>query len=153
MKIFSRLKKEVQPIESEDPDCTGSKNGFGDYEQWLICKKKGHIAVNSMDDWLCLRCWTGYFIGMRYPIKDTDREAFKKGGLTEGSYIIAVSPKDTLFSSEGSLVYARVHHNGKCPFEKGMKIISYDEAIVRGENTEAPDKGGPPYVYEVKRMS
>jgi len=151
MKVFS-WKKQRKENHAESPDCTGSRDGYGDYQQWLICKKKGHIAVNSFDDWLCLRCWTGYLMGMRFPIKDADREAFKKGGLIEGSYVIGICPKDLMFSSKGSLNYAKIYETGSFPFIAGTEIISYDEAIARRENTVAPDKGGPPYVYELQRI-
>lgn len=150
---FKRKKKKKTPAESsEDHDCTGSKDGYGDYQQWLICKKKGHISVSSFDDWLCLRCWTGWFMGLRFPIKDETREAFKKGGFVKGNVVIGISPKDTMFGGpKGTLHYAEIYDDtGKSPFIEGTKIISYDEAIARGENTVAPDKGGPPYVYEIR---
>lgn len=154
MKVFFwKKQRKVEAVESQDSDCTGSKDGYGDYQQWMICKKKGHIAVNSFDDWLCLRCWTGWFIGLRFPIKDETRDDFKKGGLVKGSIVIGISSKDTMFGGpKGSLHYAEIYETGKFPFIEGTKIISYDEAIARGENTVAPDNGGPPYVYEAQRI-
>jgi len=148
MKNLVKRKK----VSERNPKHNCNKDGYGDYEQWLVCKKKGHIAVNSIDEWLCLRCWTGYFMGMRFPVKDEIREAIKKGGIIEGRVVIGISPKDTLFSSKGSLRYARVYKTGESPFNDCVKIISYSKAISMGENTKAPDKGGPPYVYELKRV-
>lgn len=147
--IFKRFKKK-EKLE-ENPDCANSKDGYGDYQQWLICKKKGHIAVNSFDAWLCLRCWTGYLMGMRFPVKDEIREAIKKGEIIKGRFVIGVSPEDTLFSSKGSLRYAEVYKTGKSPFVEGVEIISYDAAIARGENTKPPDEGGPPYVIYIEK--
>lgn len=149
LKILTRFISKNKKHDSLALPCTThtnskTKDNYGDYKQWLICKKKGHISVNSFDDWLCLRCWTGYFMGMRYPIDEATQQAFKNPGLIVGNYTIA--------EVNGHLAYSKVYKENESPFIPDAKIITYTEALAKGPNTVAPDKGGPPYTYELKRI-
>ena len=113
-----------------------------DEKAYGYCEKHGgHISVNSLGDWFCLRCWIGFFMGMSFRVKDEVRQQVKDGI----GYRIGIHPR----SGEGYdswLVYSKVY--GENPFTDEVKIISYQEAINRGPTVKPHKDGGPPYIFE-----
>lgn len=104
----------------------------GDPAAWLMCWEEGHVSVNDIDGWLCVRCWTGFFMGMGFAIKEETREEFRDGTL--------------------AIWYNHWWHYGQAEFRKGEPAgVSLAERLTAGPDTAPPSKGGPPYVFELKR--
>ena len=108
-----------------------------DWEAYNWCENHGGpIAASAIEDWICLRCWVGFFMGLAFQVKPEIVTAIKKAdGWSLGQ------------SENGDLRYSKVYED-KSPWLPAIKIISYEEAIARGPNVLPHKKGGPPYVFE-----
>jgi len=117
----------------------------------------GHLVVDNLESWFCLRCWVGFFMGLAYGISQEQRQSIITG---KGSYLLALfdnkrlrvhtvwspglSGKPTTLD-DGGVVYL-YNKNGHTE-----KLISYEEAIKRQPDTKPHKEGGPPYIVALKR--
>ena len=123
-------------------------SGVGDQEQWRICYKQGHLAVNGIDDWVCIRCWTGWITGLRFAIGEAMREEFRNASLDRKKSILIGFRHDDITGDHWMM--GTVYELGRSAFSPHVEIVPFAQALNRIKPTVPPSKGGPPYIFTLQ---
>ncbi len=99
----------------------------------------GHLSINDFDAWYCLRCWVGFFMGMAFGVSPEVKQSI----MDETSHKIILD--------NGRLGIRRAE-SGIFHLSDGEEIITYEKAILISPYVKPRKNGGPPYVYELKRL-